>query len=132
MEVRTIATGDDIYPRPVDKVGDTVTVRVDVSTLTTDYVDANGYLKPGVPLRMNGGLAVAVSGAGQVAAGVTIEPIRLLGRTDNANLAADTRDVDVALAVYGVLHQLRGEACLGRVYSANELAAIGASKLVLR
>ena len=96
-------------------------MKVDVSTLTTAEVDSSGYLKPGVPLQANGAL---VSAAGQTVHGVTIEAVKLTGRTGNANLATDTSDPLVAVNTEGLINRDIAEDNLGRVYSANELAAL--------
>ncbi len=123
MPLDIISTpGGDAYSNPfVGAPGPVVNLKVDVSTLTAAEVDANGYLKPGVPLQSNGAL---VSAPNQVAYGVTVEEQRLSGRRDNANLAADTNDTMIAVATSGTINRDFAESMLGRPYTANEQLAL--------
>jgi len=98
-------------------------VKLDVSTLTTDEVDANGYIKPNVPLRQDGTL---VSGASQTVYGLTIEATKLPGRTNNASLGADTTDPLIAVCTSALINRDIAEDNLGRAFSANELTALTA------
>lgn len=98
-------------------------VKLDVSTLSIDMVDANGFLKPGVPLLKTG---AAVSGASQVAHGVTVEATRLPGRTNNTGLGADTTDPLIAVTTHALINRDIAEDNLGRAYSTDELAALDA------
>ena len=59
MEMNKV-TGDTHYPDPFLTAFDSVDLKIDVSTLTTDEVDSKGYLKPGVASR-------AVSGSWSLA-----------------------------------------------------------------
>lgn len=126
----TEATG---YGHPfVGPVHHTDVVPVDISDLTIDEVDANGYLKPGVPLSKAGdtiGTTVPVHG-------VTIEPIKLTHATippTNASLAADTGTMQVAVGTHGVVNRDICEDNLGRALTANEIAgfALAGSNLHL-
>jgi hypothetical protein len=98
-------------------------VKIDVSTLTTDEVDTNGYIKPNVPLQAAGTL---VSGASQTVYGLTIEATQIPGRTSNANLAGDTTDPLIAVCTSALINRDIAEDNLGRAFSANELAALTA------
>lgn len=133
MEMNKV-TGDTHYPDPFLTAFDSVDLKIDVSTLTTDEVDSKGYLKPGVAFRLASGVGVLVSGVSQVIFGVNRFPVKLVGRSDNASLSSDTNDITIAVVVRGTLSQATAEAILGRVYSANELAAFAAagSHLLLR
>ena len=114
--------GGDAYANPfIGAPGPVVNFKVDVSTLTAAEVDDGGYLKPGVPFQANGALVTA---AGQSVYGVTLEALRLSGRRDNANLAADTNDTMIAVATSGTINRDFAESVLGRPYTANELAAL--------
>ena len=93
-------------------------LKLDVSTLSVNEVDADGYLKPGVPLQKDGTL---VSAAGQSVYGITIAPIKI--RQDNTALAADTSDPVIAISTIALVNLDIVEDNLGRPLSANELAA---------
>lgn len=61
LGVSTVANAGTVHPNPfVGPVNHTATVRVDVSGLSSDEVDSNGYLRPGVLLTRDG---LLVSGA---------------------------------------------------------------------
>lgn len=98
-------------------------VRVDISGLTTDEVDADGYLKPGTLLKSNGTLADAT--VGEFIYGAVAEATKVAD--DNSSLATETNDIDVALVLIGVLNRDVLEDVLGRALTANELAAIDAA-----
>jgi len=69
MKTTTIATAGDVYPSPfVGPVQRTVAIDCNIANLTTDEVDANGILKPGVPLTALGALLGAIT-ISSVAAG---------------------------------------------------------------
>lgn len=106
----------------------TLAVKVDVSALTNTQVDANGYLKPNVPLSLTG---VTPSGATNEVPCVTVEAVKV--STDNSGGLATAVDPLVACAVSGVLNRDVMEDVLGRVLSAPEIAALNGpnSKLVL-
>jgi hypothetical protein len=104
----------DMFKGPMSH---TDTVRVDVSALTSDEVDDDGYLKPGVPFDKDGDL-VAGDGNGNVAPvhGVTVEPTRV-----GDGSGSPTGNYDVAVATIGQLIQPVAEENLGRDYTADEL-----------
>jgi hypothetical protein len=121
MEITTTA-GGTAYANPfVGRPGPTTNFKIDVSTLTTDEVDGYGYLKPGVPFQASGAL---VSGASQTVHLVTVEAIKLPGRTDNSGLSSDTTDPIIGGATSGLINRDIAEDNLGRAYTANELAAL--------
>lgn len=104
-------------------VGDilgTDVVNVDISDLTTYEVDADGYLKPGVPFSKSGDLV----GSTVPVWGVTIEPIKLNHATippTNTSLAADTGTFPVAVG-FGLCNRDIMEDNLGRALTADEIA----------
>jgi len=116
-------------------VGDvliTDVVLVDISDLTTAEVDADGYLKPGVPFAKDG----STVGSGVPVYGVTIEPIRLTHATippTNVSLAADTGTMQVAVGTHGLINRDICEDNLGRALTADEIAgfALAGSNLHL-
>lgn len=77
--------------------------------------DANGYLPPGLPVQKAG---TPVSGASQVAVVIGPEPVKLGAADIFANVILD-----------GPLTRDAIEDNLGRVLSANELAALAAFSL---
>ncbi len=67
----TKTDGGDGYANPfVGAIGATVAIDVDLSGLTNKEVDANGYLKAGVPLTSQGALVTSPRTKSTVAAGV--------------------------------------------------------------
>lgn len=104
----------------VGKIGNTDVVKVDISDLTTKEVDADGYLKPGVPFDKSGNTV----GNGVAVYGVTIEPIKLPHATippTDVSLAADTGTCPVAVG-FGLVNRDIAEDNLGRAYTADEIA----------
>lgn len=102
-------------------------VVVDVSTLTTDEVDADGWLKPGVAFQKDGTL---VSGGGQFVYAVNPEPQNLRLDTippTNVSLAADTKTYPLGMGTIGEVNRDIAEDNMGRAYTANELAAFNAA-----
>lgn len=91
-------------------------VRVDVSALSVDEVDINGYLKPGVPFRSGGVLILLIT---QVVHGVVIEPIKVAASNSAADLTAAT-DIDVGLGQIGLVSRAIVESNLGRVLTTFE------------
>jgi hypothetical protein len=123
MKISSVADAGEVHPNPfVGPVNHTVALLVDVSTLTTDEVDNYGYLKPGVILQANGD---KITGASQIAYGAVVEAVQVApAGSDDTALAAITTDVEVAVGLFVLLNRDILEDSLGRVLSANELAAI--------
>lgn len=124
---RLVAT--EIYP-PVffGEIHHVEQVVVDVSELTTKEVDADGYLKPGVPFKVDGTLADGTSG--EYIWAVNHEPQKLHLATippTDATLAADTSTVPLGMATEGRVNRDVAEDILTRAYTANELAAFTAA-----
>ena len=123
---RTEATS--IYPPVfVGDILDMQQVVVDVSTLTTKEVDADGWLKPGVAFQKDGTL---VSGGSQFVYAVNHEPQKLFLATvppTDGTLAADTSTVPLGMATIGMVNRDVAEDILERAYTANELAAFDAA-----
>jgi len=103
-------------------------VLVDISTLTTDEVDADGWLKPGVAFQKDGTLVSA--GSGQFVYAVNPEPQNLRMAVlppTNGTLAADTRLYPLGMGTIGEVNRDIAEDNMGRAYNANELAAFNAA-----
>jgi hypothetical protein len=121
--------GADVYaPVFTNAVLGLQQVNVDVSELTTDEVDADGYLKPGAAFKKDG--TVADGTGGEFIYAVNPEP-QFLGHTTipptNVSLAADTRTVSLGMGTIGEVNRDIAEDNLGRAYNANELAAFNAA-----
>jgi len=122
-------TGTTIYaPVFVNPVHALQQVVADISELTTAEVDADGYLKPGVPFKKDGTLADGT--AGEFIYAVNPEPINLHLATvppTDVTLAADTSTVPVGMGTIGEINRDIAEDNMGRAYTANELAAFNAA-----
>lgn len=97
-------------------------IKLDVSGLTTDEVDADGYLKPGVLFASDGTLV----GAADFAYGIVTEAIKLpitLPRT-NTTLGNETGDPLIAVCTSGLINRDVAEDNMGRAYTADELDGI--------
>jgi hypothetical protein len=99
-------------------------IKVDLSGLTVDEVDADGYLKPGVLLKEAAGLGILVGAAAGVVF-VVPEATKLAVTTPatNTTLAAETGDHMVGVAGAGLVNRDVAEDNMGRAYTANELAS---------
>lgn len=122
MNCTTTAGGtgySNVFVGPVDHVEH---IKIDISGLTMDEVDVDGYLKPGVPFD-NTALAVLVA-SGKPVFGVVIEPTKLPVTTPTtlAILQAHTNDCFVAVATHGIVNRDLAEDNLGRAYTAHEIA----------
>jgi hypothetical protein len=118
--VKTTTGGTIHAPVFVGEIQGTDLVWVDISDLTTKEVDADGYLKPGVPFAKDGSLV----GSGVAVWGVTIEAVMLNHATvppTNVSLAADTGTFPVAVG-FGLINRDIGEDNLERAYTADEIA----------
>ena len=100
----------------VGKILNTDVVKVDLSDLSDEEVDADGYIKPGVPLDKDGNII----GSGVPVWGVTIEPIKVASGGTDAILDAAT-DCFVTVG-FGLCNRDVMEDNLGRVLSADEIA----------
>jgi hypothetical protein len=123
----TAAAGDSVESPFVGPVDHSDTVRLDVSVLSSDEIDENGYMKPGVPLLQTG---VLVSAPAQVIYGVVIEPVKVADGNAAGDISGAT-DIDVAVATICQVNRAIIEDNLGRVLSADELSAFGANDAII-
>lgn len=127
ITITSLASEQNSYGNPfVGAIEHRDVVKVDISALTADEVDALGYLKPGVPFTKAGILVTT----GNVY-GVSIEPIKIAADNATATLSAAT-DCFVALGTHGVINRDIVEDNLGRALTANEVTGFsdgGALKL---
>jgi hypothetical protein len=121
----TPVAGGSVYASPmVGPVNHVLNKKIDLSGLTVDEVDVNGYLKPGVVLKEVGNLLVLV-GAAAAPIFVVVEPTKLNVTTPatNATLAAETGDHMIGVATHGLVNRDIAEDNMGRAYTANELTS---------
>lgn len=127
--ITATGTGADVYaPVFTNAVLGLQQVVVDISELTTAEVDADGYLKPGVPFKKDGTLADGTGG--EFIYAVNPEP-QFIGHATipptDASLAADTATVPLGMGTIGEVNRDVAEDNMGRAYTANELAAFNAA-----
>lgn len=96
-------------------------IKVDISAFGTTHVNAKGYLVPGAVVKPTG---VPPDGTANEVGYVVTEAVKFAPDNASGTLAA-AQDRTVVVQVLGVVHRKRMEANLGRVLTANELAAIG-------
>ncbi len=125
MDVKVTHDEGDVYVDPfVGPASHSVQILIDISGLTNDEVDAQGYLKPGVPFRENG---LLISAGSQYVFGVTRESVRVgydpAAKTwGNGTLHLDGgTDAQIALFTIGQVDKGMIEDNLGRVLTANEV-----------
>ncbi len=125
----TKSVGTSTYGHPfIGKVLGLQQVVVDISELTTAEVDADGYLKPGVPFKKDGTLADGTGG--EFIYAVNPEPQKLFMAVlppTNGTLSGDTRTLPLGMGTIGEINRDIAEDNLGRAYTANELAAFNAA-----
>ena len=103
-------------------------VLVDISELTTDEVDEDGYLKPGVAFKKDGTLADGTGGEFIYAVNPEPQNLRMaVLPPTNTTLGADTRLHPLGMGTIGEVNRDIAEDNMGRAYTANELAAFNAA-----
>jgi hypothetical protein len=124
LQITTTAAGTGYGNPMVGAPGPFKHVKVDLSGLTSDEVDADGYLKPGVVLKESGGLAVLVGAAAGIIYVVT-EPTKLAVTVpaDTTSLGSETGDHLIAVSISGLVNRDIAEDNMGRAYTANELTS---------
>lgn len=102
---------------------------VDLSSLTSDEIDAKGWLKPGVAFTKAG---ILVGASPAFVFGVTFEPVKVADDNAAGTIAA-LADAWVGVGCIGMIVQDWAKYNLGRDYSANEIAGFdrAGSKIVL-
>ncbi len=127
-QVNTV--GGQIYGRAARGIVEHTEQRaINVSLLTANEVDSDGYLKPGVPFDRAGFLVAA----NVPVFGVSIEPIRVAKGNAAADLSASGAAVQVGLQVIGIMNRKIAEDNLGRALTAAEIAGfdLAGSKMIL-
>ena len=116
----TATSVESPFVGPIDH---TVGVQVDLSALTDDEIDANGWVMPGIPLTKDG----ALLGTGDDLFGITVEAIKVAKDNGTATIAA-LGIQELAVATICQVNQDIAEDNLGRAYTAAELAGFAASR----
>jgi hypothetical protein len=130
LKQRDILTGDEAYASPfVGPVEYTHQIAVNITAMTNKEVDADGFLKPGVPLREAG---VLVTTNAQVIFGVTIEPLKVANGNAAGDLSAADATHQIAVATIGQISKARVEQILDRALTANELLAFAAAGCTIK
>src|SRR4051812_29926285 len=115
-----MTTAGKVYGRPFD--GPTPHFAqgvIDVTTLTTDYVDTTGYIKPGVPLRLvSAGVFGPITAAAQIIYGITPEAIKVAAGSDAASLAAASTTFPIGIVTRCQVRRGIIEDNLGRALTA--------------
>lgn len=120
VKITQPAAADDVHSLPfIGPIHHTAQIAINVTTLTSAEIDADGYLKPGVPFQANGTLITA---AAQVVFGVSIEPIQVAAGNTAPQIAAADSSFQIALATIAQINRAAAEDILGRAYTANEVA----------
>jgi len=120
IAISSVAGGLAHAPVFVGPILGTDVVQCDISDLTINEVDQDGFIKPGVPLMKDG----SVVGASGIVWGVVIEPTKIIHATmppTNVSLAADVGTSPVVVG-FGLCNRDVMEDNLGRVLNANEIA----------
>lgn len=104
------------------RVDQTAQISINVTALTSNEVDTDGYLKPGVPFEADGTLCDADN---DVVFGVSIEPIKVAAGNAAGDLSAADSSFQIALGIVGVVNKALIEANLGRSLTAREIAGFG-------
>ena len=118
MQRKSVLAAGDVIASPFlgpCKLG--VAIVVDPDTFATGEVDANGYLKPGVPLKRDGTLVAAT----QAVYGCVAEAVKIA----NSNSAGDRTaapNIEVTVYLDAFVNRAVLEDILGRVLTAAEIA----------
>lgn len=100
IEITTVAGGVGYASPFVGPIDHTVHVKIDISTLTTDEVDAYGFLKPGVPLALlTSKLAGLIGGEALVGTAVAAAQV---GNTGNGTMGAVTVSAGAKAGLYSL------------------------------
>ncbi len=119
-----------LYASPfVGPIDYTVGIQVNLAVLTAFEVDAQGYLKPGIPLRRDGTLVTA----GGYVFGTTVEEVKVADNNLPATIAA-LGVQEIAVATICQVNESVASEVLGREYTAAERAgfiAAGSKNVLL-
>jgi hypothetical protein len=107
----------------------TVAIPVDLTQFTNKEIDADGYLKPGIPLTRAGEML----GAGDFVYGVTVEAFKVADDNETTTIAALSEAFDVPVTLLCAVVRDIAEDVLDRAYTADELAGfdVAGSKCIL-
>lgn len=116
------------YESPfIGPVDHTAPVQVDITGMSNKEIDTKGYLKPGVPLTIDGALV----GYGDRLYGVTVEEVKVLEGNTGPLIAAGSVSFTIAVATHGQVNRAVAEDMLERAYTADEVVAFDDSNVTL-
>lgn len=128
LAMKTTAGGTTYGPVFIGDILGMQQVVVDISELTTNEVDADGYLKPGVPFKKDGTLCDATGGEFVYAVNPEPQNLRMaVLPPTNGTLSGDTRTFPLGMGTIGEINRDIAEDNMGRAYTADELAAFNAA-----
>ena len=121
-------SGSNRYGFPfLGSIDEKLQEQLDVSSLDgTDFVDDDGILIPGTPLRLVDNLLVPVDGGGQEVRGFVLEQVKIAKDNASGTLSA-ADDLAVVIVVKATVDRATVENNIGRVLTANEISAIEAA-----
>lgn len=107
----------------------TVAIPVDLTQFTNKEIDADGNLKPGIPLTRAGLMLAATN----FVYGVTVENFKVADDNEAATIAALSDSFDVPVSLLCAVVRDVAEDILDRAYTAAEIAGfdIAGSKCIL-
>ena len=114
--VRDLTNGTDLFIPGTAK--GMISIPVDLTQFTNKEIDADGYLKPGIPLDR---LGVMIAGSPAFVFGVTTEHRKVADDNESATIAALGTE-DIAILTQVDVNRFIGEDILDRAYTANEIA----------
>src|SRR5262245_60240711 len=100
LSIKATAGGSGYGNPLVGPVQQVLHIKLDVSTMTIDEVDADGYLKPGVVLKQDGTPVASTQAVFGVVPEATFLGLATIPPT-NTTLAADTSDPLIAVCTHG-------------------------------
>lgn len=121
---RTVMTAGERTINPfVGPVDHPISIEIDPGNFTTAEVDANGFLKPGIPLAVDGTLV----GVGEAAFGVVAEAVKIAEDNAAATLAA-AANLQITVFTFAMVNRDALEDLLGRALTADEIAGFASSQ----
>jgi hypothetical protein len=130
MDITAVAAGAGYASPMVGPVDHTAHIKLDTSALTTGEVDADGYLKPGLPLLQTGLPVTAGAVFGVVHEAIKL-PLTVIPPTD-VSLAAETKDPLIAVATHGIMNRDIAEDNLGRALSGAEVTGFATAPCTIK
>ncbi len=128
LRISTTVGGLAHAPVFVGQILATDVVKIDISDFSSNEIDANGFLKSGVPLAKDGNII----GSGVPVYGVTIEPVKIADGNAAGDISGAT-DCFVTVGTIGTVNRDIIEDNLGRALTSDEIAgfALAGCRVIL-